>query len=724
MNNLESAYYLSAPESFGTVVPRFSRTFLTDKPVRSATLAITACGLYEAKINGKRIGQFVLAPGWTEYAKRLQVQIYDLTASIRRRNTLDVYVGTGWCCGRMPWKNDLGIWGKRPAILAALTVVYEDGTEKVIVTDDSWRAAKSRILSSSLYDGESYDAGLDEDEWCAPVAEKRTLDNLIPQQGEEIREIGTVTPVSVFTTPKGEKVVDFGQEFTGYVQFTVRGAKGERVKLVHFEMPDKEGNVYTENLRSAKQTVEYVCAGTGKETFKPHFTVQGFRYVHVVEWPGELRPEDMTGIVVCSDMKRTGYFECSDPKVNRLYQNVIWGQMGNFVDVPTDCPQRDERLGWTGDAEVFCKTAAYNFDVEKFFTKWLSDMTAGQMADGGIPCVIPKALGEAWASRAAWGDAATVCPWEIYLAYGDKEILARQFATMKAWVECVRAKGTCETLWDEGYQYGDWLALDDEAGTGSATDVFMIATAYFAYSTSLLIKAGKVLGYDMREYEKLHRGILASFNERFIKDGEPICKTQTAYVICLHFDLVKDKKTLASRLAELIEKNGMRLNTGFVGTAYLLQTLCDNGYPTLAYNLLLQEKFPSWLFSVNHGATTIWEHWDGIREDGSMWSADMNSFNHYAYGAVASFLYGYVCGIRPTEEAPGYKKFLLAPLTDPRLDYARASLATRRGLIRSEWKREGKKVRYVFEIPPFTTALVTLPGKKMTLGEGRYEFVI
>ena len=715
--------YLATPESYDTVSPLFRRNFRLYGEVRRALLSVTAYGVYEATLNGHRVGDFILAPGWTSYHNRLQVQTYDVTAYLKKNNTLDLLLGEGWCCGKIAYDNRGTIWPRHPMATLRLDLTYSDGTKKTILPDRFWTVSPSPIRFSCIYKGETYDSETKE-LWKKATVIHRDSPNLIPQEGETLREIAKYNAVSVLRTPKGETVLDFGQEITGYVSFKIQAPKGSICIIDHFEVLDKDGNVYTESLRTASQRIHFVCDGT-EQYYKPHFTYHGFRYIRLTEWPVAVNPDDFTAIVLCSDLRRTGSFVCSSPLVNRLYQNVIWGQLGNFLDVPTDCPQRDERLGWTGDAQVFCKTAAYNFDVERFFTKWLADLSADQFSDGSVPAVVPHVIGgKDWSGSTAWADAATICPWELYLAYGNPGILAKQFGSMKAWVDYIRSTGDTETLWNTGRHYGDHLALDNPQNLNvPATNRFLIATAYFAYSTSLLIKAGEILGKDMKEYRKLYRGILRSFNEAYIRDGAPITPTQTAYALCIHFDLVKNKKAFGNRLAELVRQNGNRLTTGFVGTAYLLQALSETGHTDVAYKLLLQEQFPSWLFSVRMGATTIWEHWDGIREDGSMWSASMNSFNHYAYGAVASWMYGYMAGIRPTEEAPGYKKFLLAPVIGEGIDFVCASFASRHGLIRSEWYRENGHVRYVFEVPMATTATVMIGTETFEIGVGIHEFI-
>ncbi len=505
--------------------------------------------------------------------------------------------------------------------------------------------------------------------------------------------------------------------------FRTVGDIGSRIVLDHCEMLDKDGNFYTENYRAARSQVTYITDGNRENWYHPHFSFQGFRYIRLTEYPtNDIYLGDFTAVVVHSDLRRTGYFSCSDPLVNRLYENVIWGQRGNFLDVPTDCPQRDERLGWTGDAQVFCRTAAYNFDVEKFFRKWLRDLAADQGPGGAVPDIIPALWGANGTHGAfAWADAATVCPWEIYRAYGNKEMLAEQFPSMKGWVDFLRSKGSTPEAWNNGPQYGDWLGLDAEEGSyRGATSDPLLATAFVVYAADLLIKAGLELGYDMDEYVAFKQLAADAFRKEFVgEDGMLTCDTQTAYLCALAFGLAPDPATYAAHLADKIHKNGDHIQTGFIGTAYIMDALTDNGYADVAYTLLLQKEFPSWLYCVRKGATTIWEHWDGLKPDGSMWSRDMNSFNHYAYGAVASWLYGTVAGIKPVE--PGYKKVRIAPVVDPRLDWAEGSVDTAYGQVAARWVKEADGYTLTVAIPEGMTAEVDFGGDVKEVAGGIYS---
>ena len=714
---IKQANWVKSSVDFGDACPVFRKTFPVSKKVKDSKLYISALGVYEAKLNGQRVGAFVLAPGWTSYENRVQFQEYTVTGLLGEQNTLDITLGKGWCFSELGWNKSLvqPYTYPAPAIICALHIVFDDGTEETIVSDESFMSAKSNILFSEIYHGETYDANLVPENWGNAIVCDYPRELLIPQQGEVIREIEELRPQKLIVTPKGERVIDFGQNLTGYVAFRTHAPKGTILELSHAEVLAADGSFYTENLRTARQKITYIANGETAE-YKPHFTFQGFRYIRLDQWTDDVSLDDFKAIVVHSEMKRTGYFSCSNEKVNRLFSNIVWGQRDNFLDVPTDCPQRDERLGWTGDAQVFVRTASYNYNVQKFFAKWLADMALEQFDDGGIPAVIPNVLGHNESSSSAWGDAAVICPWQLYLTYGNKSVLSNQFDCMKRWVDYIRRQGENEFLWNTGHQYGDHLSLEQ-----TETRKDLIATAYFAYSTQLLVKAGSVLGKDMTEYEVLYEHVAAAFREHFMKDGRLVSDTQTAHALALYFDLCGAyREAVARNLAKLITDNGNRLATGFVGTPYLLHALSQNGYADIAYSLLLQEAFPSWLYAVNKGATTMWEHWDGIREDGSFWRADMNSFNHYAYGAVADWMYGAVCGINADEAAPGFENVFLKPQPDRRLRYAEASIDTKYGRLSSKWSIVGNIVTYEFEVP--NRATITLGEYTYTVSKGKYHF--
>ena len=734
------AKWIMAPIDTEQAGIAFVRAFDAKKTVKKASLSVSAIGLYAAYINQKRVGNAVLAPGWTIYNERVQYQTYDVTALLDTSNTLSIEVGAGWAVGNIAWGTKM--FADQTSLVASLTILYTDGTREEIVTDTAWDVYTTPILYSDIYHGETVDKTA-EIKHLGKAIRSNYKTKLVAQVGEFITEHERVAPVELIRTPKGETVIDFGQEVTGYVEVRIKAERGARILLHHAEVLDKEGNFYTENLRKAKCENLYVCSGC-EDVFKPSFSFQGFRYVRLSEFPTETIDLDaFCAIVVHSDMKRTGYFRCGNEKINQLYHNVIWGQKGNYLDTPTDCPQRDERLGWTGDAQVFARTAAINFNVKKFFTKWLGEMAIEQRPNGGIPEFIPrckKNRGEYVAVATGWADAACIIPWEIYLAYGDKKLLAEHYPMMRKWIMYLHYTGPEEFLWLGGDHDGDWLAMDHgEDSYKGATSTDLIASAFYANSVSLLLKAEKALGYDTAKFEERYRKVVSAFREHYLPNGElrqypdlnpngisdPPNETQTAYALILKFGLCeeKDRQRFADRLAEMIRENGMRMTTGFLGTPYLLHALTENGHTDVAYELLFQEQNPSWLYSVNHGATTIWEHWNGIKEDGSFWSKNMNSFNHYAYGAVYDWIFGKAVGIEPMDDAPAYREITLAPHPDRRLGFADGSIDTQFGTIRSYWYYKDDVVYYEFTIPAGVTAHLTLPsGRTETLEEGTYHF--
>ncbi len=715
---IRNAQWITPAGDYGSVAPVFRRTFEAKKAIRQADLQITSLGVYEAKLNGRRVGDFMLAPGWTSYDHRLQVQTYDVTDLLAESNDLRVTVGRGWFRSPLPGWMDSEDKRRRYVqpcgLIALLAVRYEDGSEEILATDEAWTCGESPVRFSEIYDGETYDAGFETPDWQNVKLLDWSKEILIPQEGEIVRETERVAARKIFRTPNGELMVDFGQEVTGYVEFTVDAKAGDEVFFNHAEVMDRDGNFYNENYRSARAEVRYTCRA-GKQTWHPRLTFFGFRYIHLISWPGEASPENFTAVAVHSDMKRTGWLESGDPVLNRLFSNIVWGQRGNFLDVPTDCPQRDERLGWTGDAQVFCRTAGYLFDTERFFRKWLHDMAADQYENGGVGQVIPDVMPSGFCS-AAWGDAATVIPWQVYQTYGDRRVLEDQFCCMKKWVDYITGLTTTENLWTGSDHFADWLGLDAPAGSykGSTREDF-IASAFYARSAELVVKAGKLLGKDVAEYEALHARIVSAFRKAF-----PEYKTQTEHILAAHFGLTEDPRKTADDLAEMVRADGTQLRTGFVGTPYMLHVLSNYGHADVAWDLLLRREYPGWLYPVSKGATTIWEHWDGIREDGSFWSADMNSFNHYAYGAVADWVFEQAAGIRHDEAHPGFSELIWQPLPDKRIGWLTASLHTRHGLIRASWRYEEDRVRYELKTP--VVAQVKLKDQTVTVQPGKYVF--
>ena len=722
----------------------FRKPFTIEREVKSARIYVTCLGLYELELNGRKVGDEVFTPGWTNYHKRLQYQVYDVTDQlVDGENVIGSVLGDGWYRGHFGWwENNRNNYDEALGLLLQLEIRYEDGEEVTVVTDDSWKAATGPILASDIYNGETYDArgempgwsspGFNDCDWkpVLPLEHSKTL--LTASNGEKIRKICEIKPVDYFITPKGEKVFDLGQNMVGWVRLKVKGKPGERVVLKFAEVLDQNGNFYTDNLRSAKCTDTYILKGSGEEIWEPRFTFHGFRFVQVEEYPGEPTKESITGIVVHSDMKPIGSFECSEPLINRLQQNIQWSQRGNFLDVPTDCPQRDERMGWTGDAQVFAPTASFNFNTACFYAKWLKDLASEQREDGSVPWVVPNVIvdggGTGWSDgfgATGWADAAVIIPWTVYQYYGDKRILEQQYDSMKAWVNYMKAHAGDSLIFDYGFHFGDWLSFSDYMSyrynapdygyAGAHTDKSLIATAYFYYSTTILQKTAEIIGRkkDAEELAKLAAGIKKAWCREFLTDsGRLVSATQTAYAIGLVFGLVPDdkKEIVAKRLADDVKHFG-HLTTGFLGTPVLNYALSDFGYPDLAYQLLLNKRYPSWLYPVTKGATTIWERWDGIRPDGSFQTVGMNSFNHYAYGAIGEWLYSFVAGIAIDENEPGYKHILIRPHPGGGLMSTSASIHSVYGKIATDWKIEDGTFNLDVTIPANTTATVYVPAE-------------
>jgi alpha-L-rhamnosidase len=720
------ADWIAPPTSInGEPCPKLAHTFSINGKVKRARIYATALGLYELSLNGNRVGEDYFTPGWTSYESRLQYQTYDVTGLIvDGENEWVGLLGNGWYKGNLGWEGQKDIFGDRLALLAQLHIELEDGTEFVIKTDKNWHVASSSILMSEIYHGETYDARISNQGWQPVEVIEQSKDILVAQENEPVRKIEVLKPVELIETPNGETVLDLGQNMVGWISFDIEGEKGQEVAIRHAEILNNDGNFYTANLRTAKQENRYILSGEGKETFEPHFTFQGFRYIQLIGFTKEqLKLENFRGIILHSDMEMTGDFECSDPVINQLQHNILWGLKGNFLDVPTDCPQRDERLGWTGDAQMFIRTASYLANVGPFFTKWLRDVKADQDAEGGIPFVVPNVLGtEADPntggkpfSSAAWGDAAVICPWTIYIAYGDKKILVEQYDSMKAWISYIKNQGDNPYLWNTGFHFGDWLALDSKPDSYiGATDRPYIATAFFAYSTSLVKKTAKILGNeeDYQYFSNLEENIIKALTDEFVTpNGKLAVPTQTGQILALMFNLVEGraKERAVEKLEELLKESEYHLTTGFVGTPYLNHVLTENGMNDAAYKLLFQKDYPSWLYQITKGATTIWEHWDGIKEDGTYWSTDMNSFNHYAYGAIGDWLYRKVTGIELDEKVPGFKQFTIKPYVGEGLEWAKANLQSMYGQIRSAWKKdEIGNIQLDLTIPVNTTAVVSL----------------
>ncbi len=693
--------------------PFFRKAFRAEKPVRRARLYATALGVYEPHLNGRRVGDAVLAPGWTDYSKRVPYQTYDVTGLIRQgENVLGAVLGDGWYSGYVGFGNRRNQYGPHPRLIAQLHVEYADGSGEMVATDGGWKAVTGPIRQADLQMGESYDAraempgwdapGFADAQWQAVTVEERGAVPLVAQNCEPVLVTEELKPRAITEPTPGVYIFDLGQNMVGWVRLKVRGAAGTEVRLRFAEMLNPDGTLYTTNLRGAKQADTYLLNGEGDEVWEPRFTFHGFRYVEVTGYPGKPTLDAITGRVAHSATPLAGRMETSSPLVNQLLQNIDWGQRGNFLSIPTDCPQRDERLGWTGDAQIFVRTSTYNRDVGAFFTKWLQDLEDAQSPAGAFPDVAPRQsyVGE---GTAAWGDAGVICPWTIYERYGDTRILEQRYDSMCRWISYLQANSTALLRPETGS--GDWLSIPAD------TPRDVLATAYFARSTQLLARTARVLGKgdDARKYEALWGEIKTAFNKAYVApDGRVKGNTQTCYVLALHFDLLpQDKRAAAARyLAEDIEAKGGHLSTGFVGVGYLCPVLTETGYVDLAYRLLLNETFPSWGYSIKHGATTIWERWDGWTEEKGFQDPGMNSFNHYSLGSVGEWLYSTVAGIDTDPEQPGYKHSHIHPRPGGKLTHVKATYESIHGPIATDWGLENDRFTLNVTVPANTTATV------------------
>ena len=699
-------------------VPILRKTFTTGgKTIAAARLCVTALGLYEIHINGRRVGDYVLAPEWTDYRKRIQYQVYDVTSMLKQgENAMAARLAAGWYSGHIG-NGGFQFFGTTPALFGQLEVSYSDGSTERIVTDATWKIHASPILASDFMLGESYDAGmeiagwdqpgLNDAAWAPARVREETPRPLEGQVTQPVRQTGELKPVMVKEPKPGRWTFDLGQNMVGVVRLKVSAPAGTTLTLRHAEMLNPDGTIYTTNLRSATSTDTYVCKGGG-ETWQPTFTFHGFRYVEMTGLPTKPADDTVTGIVIGSDTPRVGQFTCSDPRINRLQSNIWWGQRGNYVSIPTDCPQRDERLGWMGDAQVFVRTATTNADVAAFFTKWLVDVDDGQSLEGSFSDVNPNTMG--CGSVPAWGDAGVICPWTIYQVYGDQRILERHLPAMTRWVEWCR-KHSVDLIRekDRGNDYGDWLSI------GANTPKDLIGTAYFAYSTSLVAKSYRAVGKteEAAKYEKLFQDIKAAFIKRYVAaDGRIQGNTQCCYAMALRFDLLPEelRAKAAQYLEEDIKAKGGHLSTGFVGVSYLLPVLTGAGKLDTAYRLLMQDTFPSWLFSVKHGATTIWERWDGWTPERGFQDAGMNSFNHYSLGSCGQWLFDTVAGIGLDPEQPGFRHVIVHPRVGGGLTAATASYESIRGRIASAWTLKDGRFTLDITIPASVTATVYVPA--------------
>jgi len=719
-------------------------TFSVNKKVKEAYAFTTGLGIYEFYLNGEKVGEDLLTPGWTAYHKHLLYQTYDITEFlVEGQNGVGASLGAGWFKGTMGFIPRRNIYGDCTAFLGQLLIRYQDGTEEIIATDESWLGHDSPVEFAEIYDGEIYNANKEVPDWSKgpmPAGDWKPVEVvsydkevLQPQSNCRVKAIDTMPARKVFVTPEGDTVIDFGQNMSALIEATATGKPGDVIEIWCFEELDKDGNVYLDNLRGAKQAMKYTFAEAKTATYMPKFTFMGFRYAKVVSWPGTPKAEDFIAYAIHSYMEPTGTFECSNPDLNQLQSNILWSMKGNFVDIPTDCPQRNERLGWTGDAQIFIRTSAYLMNVYTFFDKWLTDVAKEQQPNGAVSQVVPDIItgyaGDNWLmsqgtfGATAWADVAVIAPWTLYLTYGDKAILAKQYESMKGWIDFM-VDYSEDYIWSFGLQCGDWVALDAEEGSYfGATPEDLLCTAYFAYSTGLFVKSLQALGKEeeAKEYQELYQNVVDKFKGTFFdENGDMTAQTQTSYIVALYFGLVPEglEEQTIEGLKRLLAKEDGHLVTGFIGTPYFCHALSQNGALKEAYELLLKDDFPSWLYQVKRGATTIWEHWDGIKPDGSMWSADMNSFNHYAYGAVGEWLYRAVAGLEIDENKPGYLHSIIYPRIGGDLEYVEAAYQSIYGEVGIRWEVAEDTVKLRITIPVNTTATVKLDTEQIIEADG------
>ena len=702
--------------------PYLRRGFQVTGPVAAARLYVTALGLYEARLNGRRVGDAFLTPGWTDYDQRIQYQAYDVTRLlVPGQNVLGAVVADGWYAGFMGFdaKRAGAHYGKALELLAQLVITLADGSQLLVATDEHWRGTFAAIRHADLLMGERHDLrleprgwdapGFDSEGWHAVQCRDRDEVRLVADPGTPVRVTEEIEPVSIARDPGGRQVVDFGQNLTGWLRIRISGAGGTSVRVRHAEVLATDGSLYTDNLRTARQTDEYITAG-GREILEPRFTVHGFRYAEITGYPGDLDPADTVARVAHSDIPVTGSFSCSEAWLDRLFSTIDWGQRGNFISVPTDCPQRDERLGWLGDAQSFARTACYNRDVAAFFVKWLDDVADAQYPSGAFSDIAPR-LSIPWHGAPGWGDAGVIVPWTVWKMYADRGVLERHFGAMTAWMDYIeRANPDYLRARLLGSSYNDWLAPGEDG-----TPRELLATAYWAYDAALMAEIADALGRadDAGGYRALWSKIRTAFNEAFVDgDGQVSSGTQTSYALGLHMGLVPDelRQDAAGHLAIAIEAAGWQLTTGFVGVGYLLPALSATGHTDVAYRLLEQPSAPSWRYMVDNGATTIWERWDAWTAERGFQSPWMNSFNHYTLGSVGEWLYRFVLGIDQEPGTAGFSQLALRPHPGGSLSFARGAYQSVRGPISVGWQRSADRLTYRAEIPPGVTATVCVPS--------------
>ncbi|WP_207455299.1 glycoside hydrolase family 78 protein [Herbiconiux sp. SYSU D00978] len=722
----------SEPAQEGDPAVYFRRKFQTEGDVRRAVLQVTALGIVETHLNGARLGEDVLAPGWTSYRHRLNVTTHDVTALLRNgENVLGAVVGEGWAVGRLGWENKRQHYSDRPALFLQLQLEYDDRTE-IIGSDEKFSVGAGAVRGNSIYDGETFDARLEPTGWTQPGFDAAgwsaaqlfdwNLDALIEPSGPAIRRIEELAPVEILTNAAGNPIVDFGQNISGWVRLTVTGDTGRTVTLRHAELLNPAGELEVETNRTAAATDRYTLRGGGEETWEPRFTFHGFRYVEVDGWPGELTIDALRAVVVHSEMRRTGWFETSDPLINRLHENSVWSMRGNFVGVPTDCPQRDERLGWTGDINAFAPTASFLYDVRGVLGSWLEDLHVEQKEKGFVPWVVPDILPNPSSPTALWSDVAVSLPWAMYREYGDLEILRHSYDSMATFIRQVAGLLDENGLWSSGFQYGDWLDPDAPVDNpaGGKTDRHLVASAYLCKTTAEMAETAELLGKrdDGVEFRALADRVRLAFLDEYVSpNGRVVNESATAYALAITFGILSEqqRRTAGARLAALVAKAGYKISTGFAGTPLLTDALSSTGHLDEAYLLLMQKERPSFLYPVTMGATTIWERWDSVLPDGTLNSTGMTSLNHYALGAVSDWLHRVVGGLSALE--PGYRRIRIAPKPGGGLTYARVAHDTVHGRAEVTWRLDGGEMRLDVLVPDGVTAVVELPLHP----EGRIE---
>lgn len=725
---MDKKNWITYPERANSV--SFKKSYKLRKPIKKAVISITSMGWYNLYINSKRVDKDVFSPGYTDFNHRVQFQKYNITNKVKDCIDLVVDVGEGWGGGtRFAWGNMFIYFPM--SINYQIDVEYEDSKKQTFVSDETVDVTTNTIIDSTIYHGESQDFRLKP----SKIGKAKYIEinsEIIPQEGEHIVFGERFKAKKMWKAPNGDLLIDFGQNITGMVEIDIKGKEGDVIKYKPAEVLDKDGNFYDENYRAALSTFSFVLSGK-KEILRPKFSFLGGRYIKLIEYPKYVKKENFTLVAVHSEMEKTCTFKCGNKKIQRLYLNTMYGQLSNYLDIPTDCPQRNERLGWTGDAQVFCSTGAIHFDIQKFFRKWIHDLIVCQYENGAVDEIVPIIHRTHRRISSAWGDACAIVPWEIYRAYNDKEILKESLPMIKRWVEFLLSNTSEPYIPHNIDPNGDWLATDRYIAPDAVisrheaelcpgwTNFDLVSTAYLAYDVHIIIEASKILKLDHKEYDELLLKIKEAYQKQFIKDGHMIgpkallfsevgqtCYTQTGIVLTLCMDLCKpnDRKSLLNDLVNLIKECGNKMTTGFVGTPYILHTLVRNGYSKIAYDLLFQEEFPSWLYSVNKGATTMWEHYDSIKEDGSFWSSSMNSFNHYAYGAVFGWIFNNCAGINLVK--PAYKEILIKPLIDKRLGFVDCSFKSKYGDIKVYWKYDNCKVSYKISVPKGIKATIEL----------------